>query len=77
MMIPIKLKDFNDIEKINKIVTKYPFNIWIHGKSEMADAKSILGMCALKLNEPLQIVVLDDIDSGPLLNELKEFIDFS
>ena len=52
----IRVKNTDDIQKINKIVTKYGFDIWIHGKSGMVDAKSLLGMFLLSLNEPLQIV---------------------
>jgi phosphotransferase system HPr-like phosphotransfer protein len=76
MIRPIKIKDVKDIETINAIVTKYPFDIWIHGKSGMADAKSILGMFILKLNEPLTLVVPDNEDSAKLFNELKDYIDF-
>ena len=53
----IRVKNTDDIQKINKIVTKYGFDIWIHGKSGMVDAKSLLGMFLLSLNEPLQIVL--------------------
>ena len=58
----IRVKNTDDIQKINKIVTKYGFDIWIHGKSGMVDAKSLLGMFLLSLNEPLQIVLEDDED---------------
>ena len=40
----IRVKNTDDIQKINKIVTKYGFDIWIHGKSGMVDAKSLLGI---------------------------------
>ena len=43
----IRVKNTDDIQKINKIVTKYGFDIWIHGKSGMVDAKSLLGMFLL------------------------------
>lgn len=76
MMTPIKIKDIKDIEKINKIVTKYTFDIWIHGKSGMADAKSILGMYVLKLNEPLTLVIPEDANYKKLFKELEEYIDF-
>lgn len=76
MVKPIRIKDVNDIEKINSIVTRYPFDIWIHGKSGMADAKSILGMFILKLNEPLTLVVPDDAPTESLFNELEEYIQF-
>ena len=49
----IRVKNTDDIQKINKIVSKYGFDIWIHGKSGMVDAKSLLGMFLLSLNEPL------------------------
>ena len=46
----IRVKNTDDIQKINKIVTRYGFDIWIHGKSGMVDAKSLLGMFLLSLN---------------------------
>ena len=76
MVKPIKIKNVQDIEKVNSIVSKYPFDIWIHGKSGMADAKSILGMFILKLNEPLTLVIPDDADYGKLFTELDEYIQF-
>ena len=45
----IRVKNTDDIQKINKIVTRYGFDIWIHGKSGMVDAKSLLGMFLLSL----------------------------
>ena len=71
----IRVKNTEDIQKINKIVTKYPFDIWIHGKSGMVDAKSLLGMFLLSLNEPLALVVEDDIDSRKLFKDLEEYLD--
>ena len=58
----IRVKNTDDIQKINKIVTRYGFDIWIHGKSGMVDAKSLLGMFLLSLNEPLELVIEDDED---------------
>ena len=74
MVKPIKIKNIHDIETVNKIVSKYPYDIWIHGKSGIADAKSILGMFILKLNEPLTLVIPDDVDSSQLLKELSEYL---
>ncbi|WP_424767116.1 HPr family phosphocarrier protein [Paenibacillus sp. sgz302251] len=74
MMRPIKLKDVKDIEHINHIVSRYKFDIWIHGKSGMADAKSILGMYVLKLNEPLALVIPDDADYVSLFKELEQYL---
>ncbi len=75
MVKPIKIRNIEDIEKINAIVARYNFDIWIHGKSGMADAKSILGMFILKLNEPLTLVVPDDVDTGKLFRELEEYLE--
>lgn len=74
MVKPIKIKNIHDIEAVNRIVSKYPFDIWIHGKSGMADAKSILGMFILKLNEPLTLVIPDDADTDRLLGELEQYL---
>lgn len=76
MIFPIKVKDHKEIEKINKVVAKYSFDVWIHGKSGMADAKSILGMYVLKLNEPLTLVLPDNVNYKPLIHELEQYIDF-
>ena len=71
----IRVKNTDDIQKINKIVTKYGFDIWIHGKSGMVDAKSLLGMFLLSLNEPLQIVLEDDVDPTALFKDLADYLE--
>ena len=71
----IKVKNTDDIQKINRIVTQYSYDIWIHGKSGMVDAKSLLGMFLLSLNEPLSLVVEDDVDASDLLKELEDYLD--
>lgn len=76
MMRPIKVKNIKDIERINSIVCKYPFDIWIHGKSGMVDAKSILGMYALILKEPISLVIPDDVNYDSLFKELEQLVIF-
>ena len=71
----IRVKNTDDIQKINKIVTKYGFDIWIHGKSGMVDAKSLLGMFLLSLNEPLQIVLEDSVDPTALFKDLADYLE--
>lgn len=71
----IRVKNTEDIQKINAIVTRYSYDIWIHGKSGMVDAKSLLGMFLLSLNEPLKLVTEDDIDAAPLYKDLAEFLE--
>lgn len=72
MTKPIRIKNSEDIQKINYIVSKYPFDIWIHGKSGMVDAKSLLGMFLMGLTERLMLVVDDGIDEHMRNRLLKE-----
>ena len=71
----IRVKNTDDIQKINKIVTKYGFDIWIHGKSGMVDAKSLLDLFLLSLNEPLQIVLEDSVDPTALFKDLADYLE--
>ena len=74
----IRVKNTEDIQKINKTVPKFPFDVWIHGKSGMVDAKSLLGMFLLSLNEPLRLVIEDDIDAKQvkkLFSDLEDYLD--
>ncbi|THF75240.1 HPr family phosphocarrier protein [Cohnella fermenti] len=75
MIRSIRIKDVGSIEKVNAIVSRYPFDIWIHSKSGLADAKSILGLYALKLNEPMFLVVPDGTDSKRLFEELEPYVE--
>jgi len=74
MITPIKVKNIKDIESINRIVCRYDFDIWIHGKSGMVDAKSILGLYVLGLDESLSLVVPDNVNSVPLFKDLAEYL---
>lgn len=71
----IKVKNTEDIQKINQIVSRYNYDIWIFGKSGQVDAKSLLGMFLLSLNEPLQIVVEDDVDPTALFKDLADYLE--
>ena len=71
----IKVKNTEDIQKINQIVFRYSYDIWIFGKSGQVDAKSLLGMFLLSLNEPLQIVVEDDVDPTALFKDLADYLE--
>ena len=74
----IKVRNTEDIQKINSIVTQFAFDIWIHGKSGMVDAKSLLGMFLLSLNEPLELVIEDDENPHEvkkLFKALKDYLD--
>ena len=72
----IKVKNTEDIQTINSIVTEFPFDIWIHGKSGMVDAKSLLGMFLLSLNEPMELVIEDDEDPKEVKKLFKALADY-
>lgn len=76
MKTKIQVNDMNDIQKINYIVTQYPFDVWIHSDSGMVDAKSILGLFILGLNEPMYIVVDDNVDTTKLFKDLGQYMTF-
>ena len=71
----IKVKNTEDIQQINRIVSKYSYDIWLFGKSGQVDAKSLLGMFLLSLNEPLQLVVEDDVDPTALFKDLADYLE--
>ncbi len=76
MKTKIQVNDMSNIQKINHIITQYPFDVWIHSDSGMVDAKSILGLFILGLNEPMFMVTDDDIDTSKLFKDLSQYITF-
>lgn len=61
----IRVKNTDDIQKINKIDYQVRLrHLEFTARAAMVDAKSLLGMFLLSLNEPLQIVLEDDEDPG-------------
>lgn len=76
MKTKIQVNDMNSIQKINHIITQYPFDVWIHSDSGMVDAKSILGLFILGLNEPMFMVTDDEVDTTKLFKDLKEYVTF-
>ncbi len=76
MKTKIKVNNMGQIQKINFIITQYPFDVWIHSDSGMVDAKSILGLFVLGLNEELYMVTEDDVDTTKLFKDLSEYITF-
>lgn len=74
MTYNIKISSPEAAQKLNKIAEKFPYDIWIHGKSGYADAKSLLGLMLLTLESELKLVVEDDVDTKALVKEMAEFI---
>jgi phosphotransferase system HPr-like phosphotransfer protein len=64
-----------EAQKLNKIAEKYPFDIWIHGQSGHADAKSLLGLMLLTIENDVKLVVNSDVDTEAFEREIEEFMD--
>lgn len=70
MVIDFQLKDKDDVQKLNKIAQGHSYDVWVQSDSRMFDAKTLLALYTLPFNEPLQIVVEDDVDTSSLRKEL-------
>ena len=73
MVFNIMIKSSAQAQKLSKIAEKYTFDIWILGKSGQADAKSLLGLMLLTIENDVQLVVPDGVDSASLEAEIEEF----
>ena len=73
MTFDIVIKSSAQAQKLSKIAEKYPFDIWIHGRSGQADAKSLLGLMLLTIENDVELVVPDGADTATLEKEIEEF----
>lgn len=74
MTFDIKLETSEDAQRLNKIAEKYPFDIWVHGKTGYADAKSLLGLMLCTIEKELKLVVEDDVDTKYLEKDIEKFL---
>jgi len=73
MTFDIMIRSSEQALKLSKIAEKYSFDIWIQGKSGLADAKSLLGLMLLTIENDVALVVDDDVDVEALESEIEEF----
>lgn len=73
MIYDIKIKSSEQAQKLNKIAEKYPYDIWVHGVSGQADAKSLLGLMLLTIENEVKLVVEDNVDHKALEKDIAEF----
>jgi len=73
MTYDIRIRSSDQALRLSKIAEKYTFDIWIHGKSGQADAKSLLGLMLLTIENDVKLVVSDDVDTEALEMEIAEF----
>lgn len=74
MTFNIKITTSEDAQKLNKIAEQYPFDIWVHGKSGYADAKSLLGLMLLTIETDLKLVIEDDNDTKAFAKDIEKFL---
>jgi phosphotransferase system HPr-like phosphotransfer protein len=73
MNITFQLKNKEDVEKLNKIAIKYTFDIWVHTKDQMFDAKTLLALYTLPFNQDLQLVIEEGVTSKALMKDIEAF----
>ena len=73
MTYDIMIKSSEQALRFSKIAEKYSFDIWIQGKTGQADAKSLLGLMLLTIENDVKLVVSDDVDAEALEKEIEEF----
>ncbi len=74
MTFNIKINSSEDAQALNAIATKYPGDIWIHGKQGTADAKSLLGLMLMSMEREAKLVVDDEFDEKRVRKEFEKFI---
>lgn len=74
MTFNIKINSSEDAQKLNKIAEKHPFDVWVHGKTGYADAKSLLGLMLCTIESDLKLVIEDEYDTKAFEKEIEEFI---
>lgn len=61
MIQEIEIKDGAQIEKINQLACKAPYEIWLSTDTVMLDARSLLGLFAL-VGKRARVVAEDSVD---------------
>lgn len=74
MMFNIRIKDAADAQKFNAIATTYPGDIWVHGVQGQADAKSLLGLMLMTMENNVKLVVDDNTDEKILRKDFADYI---
>ena len=68
MLKEIEIKDQAQIERINRLACQAPYEVWLFTKDIMLDARSLLGLFALRGRKAS--VVVEDTVSPSAFNRL-------
>lgn len=74
MTFQIRINGPEDAQKLNAIATKFPEDIWIHGKQGTADAKSLLGLMLMTMENDVKLVTEDALPEKTVRKEFAAFI---
>ena len=74
MQFRIRISSSEQAQRLNRIAEKYPYDIWVQGKSGQADAKSMLGMVLLTIENDVTLLVSNDVDTRSLEKDIAEFM---
>ena len=74
MQFKIRITSSEQAQRLNRIAEKYPYDIWVQGKSGQADAKSMLGMVLLTIENDVTLIVSGDADTRALEKDIAEFM---
>ena len=58
----IKIKSKEQVQKINELACRSPYEVWLGVDSENLDARSILGLYSL-VGKEVYVVAEDDVDA--------------
>lgn len=71
--VDIALTQNEHISKFVNITNRYPYTILLRQGRYLVDAKSVLGVCSLQKNMPIQLEIYSD-DCHSLLADLEPII---
>ena len=60
MLKEIEIRNEAQVERINQLASKAPYEVWLSSGDIMLDARSLLGLFAL-VGRKAQVVVEDDV----------------
>jgi len=69
----IKLNTFHDVQEFNAILTRFAFDIDLVSGRYIVDAKSVMGIYSLDLNNPIELKAHTD-DAEELFAQIDKFI---
>ena len=74
MTFNIKIANTEEAQKLNAIATTYACDIWLHGKQGSADAKSLLGLMLMTMENEVKLVIDDGADVKLIKKDFGAFI---